>query len=204
MNIEWVNKKLAALYGKDVSSELPIFRVSFSDDEYETRYGTFREFYGEVFIRETKEVATVPKYPFIRHRHVLERLMYHNNPELITNPTYEPIYVFEDKTGAALSVELWVCQARIIFLFADKPKRTEKDDIAEEEARKKKESAEIKEILANDRPYIPTMVELGEAVSLPKVDNWERYSNDSRSSGSDSGECVPVQDRGIEAGTTSG
>lgn len=203
-NLNWVNKKLAELYGKDISSELPIFRVSFSEGQYEQRKGTFRHFLGDVFIREVTEVATVPKYPYIRQRHVLERLMYHNNPELITNPTYEPIYVFEDKTGASLAVELWACQARISFLFADKPKRTEKDDIAEDEERMKKEKALCKEILANDRPYIPTMIELGEAVSLPNVDNWERYSNDSSSGGSDSSECVPVQDRGNETGVAAG
>lgn len=200
--VPYVNRQLEVLYGKDISSEKPIYRVVFSDDQYETRYGTFRHFIGNSLIRETKEIATVPKYPFIRHRFVLERLMYHTNPELIENPSYEPIYNFEDKTGTELPVELWVCQTRIQLLFSEGPKKTEADHQADYDEKMKKEKLLTKEILANERPYIPTMIELGEAVSLPKVDNWERYNESS--SRSDSSECVPVQDRGIEAGISAG
>jgi hypothetical protein len=201
--VPFVNRQLETIYGKDISSELPIWRVVFSDEQLETRLGTFNHFVNGMFMRTTKEVAEVPKYPFIRHRYVLERLMYHSNPELMVNPSYEPIYVFQDKLGNELEVELWVCQARIAMLFSDPVKKTEKDHEAEYNEQMKKEKLRTKEILANDRPYIPTMIELGEAVSLPKVDKWERY-NEPASSGSDGSECVPLENRRVEAGVSAG
>jgi hypothetical protein len=201
--IPFVNRQLEEIYGKDLTSELPIWRIVFSDDQLETRFGEFNHFVGNSLIRTTKEIAEVPKYPFIKHRHVLERLVYHTNPELMDNPSYEPMYVFQDKHGNSLDVELWVCQARIQMLFSDPVKKTESDHQAEYDAQMKKEKAVCKDILANDRPYIPTMIELGEAVSLPKVDKWERY-NEPASSGSDSSECVPLENRGIKAGSSSG
>lgn len=201
--IPFVNRQLEEIYGKDLTSELPIWRVVFSDDQLETRFGEFNHFVGNSLIRTNKEIAEVPKYPFVKHRHVLERLMYHTNPELMDNPSYEPMYVFQDKHGNSLDVELWACQARIQMLFSDPVKKTEKDHEAEYNEQLRKEKVICKDILANDRPYIPTMIELGEAVSLPKVDKWERY-NESAIGGSDSNLGVPIQDRGIEAGIGAG
>src|ERR1051326_4809788 len=96
-NINWINKELAEIYGVD-DLKRPNFRVVWSEDQVEKRWCEPILYYGDILIRrEAREVREVKKYPFIHNRHVLERRIHHNNPELIDNPSFEPIYVFQGK-----------------------------------------------------------------------------------------------------------
>jgi hypothetical protein len=98
----------------------PIWRISWSTDQREKRLGTFSDFYGSIFLRQTREVREVPKYWYTPNRWILERLTFLPpnaaiHKELIAsydlditrpsqNGTYEPIYVFQDANGEPLPV----------------------------------------------------------------------------------------------------
>lgn len=86
---------------------LPIWRIVYSEDQFEKRLGTFRDFTSEnIFIRELTEVREVPKYrQWIQDKWVLERVMPVdgiNAEELTEKLSYEPVWVFEDKHGNPL------------------------------------------------------------------------------------------------------
>lgn len=177
--VNWINKKLAENYGKDDLGR-PNFRISWSDDQREKRKCRPRIYLGDIFVRqlENEEVQEVPKYPFLHARFVLERLQYHCNEELVENPSYEPIHVFQDKAGNALPVVWDMVDYACHYIMTGQVKS--KQAYEEEKARQDHELVEnTRAELKNDRPYLPTMIEMGEAASIKKVDYWERYRNES-------------------------
>lgn len=102
---------------------LPTYRLVWSDDERELRYGTFNDFTDSgLFLRQVTETRWVLKYQNIVARWILEKWL---GPEQAINPelprsaqgSYEPFYVFEDNKGNALpptlkSVEFYINFAR--------------------------------------------------------------------------------------------
>lgn len=138
-----INERLKDYYGRD-EADRPYFRIVWSDNLTEKRYGTFEEFYGSVFLRSTTGVAEVPKYTYVKAKYVLEKLvkynMFQKPPELIgENWSYEPIYVFQDKNGKALPVVWRVVEVIMSALLNSRPeKRTLKsfeDEQKEDEQR---------------------------------------------------------------------
>lgn len=123
--IEYFNVKLAAR-GRSLDGR-PIWRISWSSSQREKRLGNFSDFYGSIFLRETKEIREVPKYWNNPDRWVLERLTFlPPNASIhreivaqcdldITSPTlngsYEPIYFFQDKHSNPLPVTEWALEA---------------------------------------------------------------------------------------------
>jgi len=104
----------------------PLFKLVWSDDARELRTGTYRVYFGSVFIRETQETKLVPKYSWIKERWVLEQWF---SPEVTQNDelpdsfcgSYEPIFVF-DKNGEPLPLALLPVQ--YIVQMALKPQRS--------------------------------------------------------------------------------
>lgn len=96
--IEVINKRLEDYYGR-YSDGRPNWRVVFSDDEFEVRFGTFKkETESGLFLGEETGYRRVPKYTYIHHKYVLEKLMeVFGNTELTTPTSYEPVWTFEDK-----------------------------------------------------------------------------------------------------------
>lgn len=79
----------------------PLFRVVFSDDQLESRKGTFDDFSGNIFVRSVTEVREVKKYPWIKEKWILERwapgeLAYHKDLVTIKDGVYICVYVFQD------------------------------------------------------------------------------------------------------------
>lgn len=79
----------------------PMFRVVFSDDQVESRKGTFNDYSGNIFVRTTHEVREVKKYPWIKEKWILERwapgeLAYHKDLVTIKDGVYICVYVFQD------------------------------------------------------------------------------------------------------------
>src|SRR5229473_604785 len=93
----------------------PLYRIVWSDYQTEHRRGIFREFLGKTFLREFIGIKEVPKYNYILERWILERWFPGNMtycpeiPESISG-SYEPIYVFQDKFGNFLPVNLKVAE----------------------------------------------------------------------------------------------
>jgi len=107
-SIESINQQLIDLFGIDTITGLSIWRIVFSEDQFEKRLGTYEDYSrGGIFLREVTEVREVPKYrQWIQCKYVLERLVVVpeiNERELPTSKlSYEPIWVFEDRFGNAL------------------------------------------------------------------------------------------------------
>lgn len=100
-----INKQLVEHFGIDTLSTMPIWRVSFSEDQMEWRYGTYDDITpAGLYLRTVTETRYVPKYrQWIHNKYILERLVLvpeFQQEELPTaKVSYEPLWVFEDKEG---------------------------------------------------------------------------------------------------------
>lgn len=122
--IESINRQLVDLFGRDTITGLPMWRVSFSEDQFEKRYGTYDDYSREgIYLRTVTEVREVPKYrQWVHAKYVLERLTVVpgiNAEDLPTTKlSYEPMYVFENFKGEALPPRLDVCKIIIDSVYA--------------------------------------------------------------------------------------
>lgn len=117
-NIQEINKRLLK-YGTNLLGK-PHFRLVFSDDIFEKRFGLFGDYYGSILVREVKEVREVRKYNYISHRWILEmwkKDFERPTKELVAPDGYECIYVFEDKDGKELPVVWHVIEMIIFFIL---------------------------------------------------------------------------------------
>ena len=122
------------------------------------RRGTFSDFYGQIFLRETTEVREVPKYWSSPNRWVLERLTFlppgaSIHREIVAtrdlditrptlNGTYEPIYFFQDKHGNALPLTEWALEAVMYNLeFGERHQLSDSDMRKEYHAETDQEAA---------------------------------------------------------------
>lgn len=112
--------RFLASQGKSISG-FPLYRLVWSNDQYEWRKGTFNEFSGALFLRQTTCTKLVPKYPFVQNRFILEKWY---PPELIAceelpnvkgENSYEPIFVFQDKNCNSLPLSLRVVEILVGF-----------------------------------------------------------------------------------------
>lgn len=79
----------------------PLFRVVFSDDQLESRRGTFTDTHAGLFVRTVTEIREVKKYPWIKEKWILERwapgeLSYHKDLITVKDGVYICVYVFQD------------------------------------------------------------------------------------------------------------
>lgn len=106
--VENINKRLLEHFGIDTDTSQPIWRIVWSEDQFEYRKGTYTDYTPSgLFLREVTEVRYVPKYrQWIQKKYVLERLVVVPEMNLVelagTKLSYEPLWVFEDKFGNAL------------------------------------------------------------------------------------------------------
>lgn len=118
---EEVSQMLKDNYGIDVASGLPMWRIAWSDDQYEHRLGTYEDrTESGLFIREVTEVRLVPKYSqWVPHKYVLEHLEAVPIQNMLELPevkiSYEPKYVFEDKNGNYLPIHPQVAKIQVEF-----------------------------------------------------------------------------------------
>ncbi len=61
--VDRINNQLKDLFGIDTVTGLQIFRIVYSEDQLEKRYGTYDDYTkGGLYIRTVTEVREVPKY----------------------------------------------------------------------------------------------------------------------------------------------
>ena len=115
-DISIVNDVLKSNFGVNIYGQSN-FRIVFSDDQREVRYGEYNEFYGPIFIRTITGFHERKKYPYVKQRWVLERWYpaeYYAKSNIILPKTsegdYELIYIFEDKHSDPLPVVLWAAE----------------------------------------------------------------------------------------------
>lgn len=106
--IETLNARLIDHYGLDTSTGEPMWRIVFSDDQFEKRLGEYEDRTPSgLFIRRVTEVREVPKYrQWIKGKYVLENLVAIPVQNLMdlpaTKTSYEPIFIYENAKGEAL------------------------------------------------------------------------------------------------------
>lgn len=104
-SVESINNQLTNIFGIDTISGLSIWRIVWSEDQFEYRLGTYNDITpAGLYLRTVTEVRYVPKYrQWVEKKFVLERLVVvpdTNREELPASKiSYEIIYVFEDING---------------------------------------------------------------------------------------------------------
>lgn len=115
-NINTINRQLRELYGIDTVSTNVIFRVVWSNDQFERRFGEWTDYDASNNpIRTIKESRYVPKYVLTKDRYILERLVIvpeTNKSELCDlKSSYEPLWVFQNMDdNTYLPPRIDVCQ----------------------------------------------------------------------------------------------
>lgn len=101
--LEDINQRLIDYYGKDIVTNLPIWRIVWSHDQIEKRLMNMTETGVELL---ESLILEVPKYrSYIHNKWILERLVEvpeSQQKELGIAISYEPIFVFETGTGGFL------------------------------------------------------------------------------------------------------
>src|SRR3990167_4401411 len=100
----------------------PIFRVVFSDEQVENRWGTYNEYSGDIFLRSFTGIKEVKKYPWIKSKWILERwvsceLAAHPDLHNDKNGLYICVYVFQDANNNYLPPLLKVSEIVIYNLL---------------------------------------------------------------------------------------
>ena len=75
--VDSINKQLVDHFGTDTITGLAMWRVVFSEDQFEKRLGTYDDFTPSgIYLRTVTEVREVPKYrQWIKRKYVLENLV---------------------------------------------------------------------------------------------------------------------------------
>jgi hypothetical protein len=145
-SIDSLNRRLIEYFGVDTITGDPIWRIVFSDDQYEKR---LIDVIDEGFPLLIPEVREVPKYKqWIQHKYVLERLVVVpkiNAKELPgAKLTYEPLWVYEDKDHNPLAPKWEVTEFVIDTVYSAQGKSNLAKYKPDEKDLNTKESAELR------------------------------------------------------------
>lgn len=171
---ERINEFLSQ-FGRNYKNE-PIFRLVWSTDQLENRYGTYNEFYNDVFLRTVQKTKLVPKYPYTKDRWIIERWAdgsHFNSIELpdCKNGGYESIYVFEGPQKEYLEPILIVVQM-VMYTFMHPRERGQIIADAKEEAlRLDKELEQNIADLFDENYPIADKIHHGESVFIKSKEN---------------------------------
>lgn len=154
--VEGLNKKIGGEYVTIDGHK--IFRLVWSENVFENRHGTFREFTESgLFIREVTEVRSVRKYGYIHNRWIFEMWAPGNltkSPELPDsgNGDYVPVYVFEGRDGNYLPPNEKVVR----FLISALQGKVKKDEAPSREYLEEREISQQMEIMEDHPAWFQT------------------------------------------------
>lgn len=174
--IETLNKLLRDFYGIDTITSLPIWRIVFSDEQFEKRMMEYSD--GGILLL-TPEVREVKKYPWIKEKYVLERLVLIpeiSKDELPTQKlSYEPIWVFQDEKENYLPPKFEASKFIIDTLYAamGKGDLVKYKDPELEEGVNEKRVDNIQEELYGEESDVTDALARGEAIVVPHMPNAE-------------------------------
>ena len=143
-------------------SDKSIFRLVFSDDEFEFRRGIYRDFDSNGnFIKEYEQVKYTKKYPYLQACWVIEQWFDGSvaySPEIVgsINGNYELIYAFCDAKGNALPPLLKVAEIVMHRALLPETSAALKKSINQEryEEKQKKIDAKDWDILNDEGPLV--------------------------------------------------
>ena len=171
--IESINQQLKDMFGIDSDGGEPIFRVVWSEDQYEKVMSKFTPEGLEMLFPQLMER---PKYKqWIHEKYVLERLVLVpdvNRNELTTVKSYEPLWVFQDARDNYLPPIFVGCKFVIDTMYAALGKSSMRKYVDEEaknpvEAQAKR-IAELEEQLYGDESNFLGRTITGEAIAMPQ------------------------------------
>jgi len=118
-----INEQLIDSFGVDTISGLPIWRVSWAEDEYEKRYGTWDDYTRNgLYLRTVTEAREIPKYPHLKGRYVLEQLVavpeFQQKDLCGAKISYEPIHPFWNSQTEYLPPNFIVAKFVIDTIYA--------------------------------------------------------------------------------------
>lgn len=117
--IETINQFLKDTYGIDTDDSLPIFRVVWSEDQYEKREMKFTNSGIELLHPEVREVR---KYSYLKDVYVLERRVLvpeESQKELVgLQKSYEPLWNFKTEDDTPIRPTIAGCQFVINTVLA--------------------------------------------------------------------------------------
>lgn len=153
-----INQWLKENYGTTGDLK-PIFRVVWSTNLTEKRFGEFDEYSGHIFLRQVKGVKEVLKYPFDQNRWILEQFCEIDQrsqvaKELIENKySYEPLWIFKDKKGKYLPLDKRMIEFILFFyLNRHKHKKTAAELTEEEYKKEEAETEKIRQLVGEKSP----------------------------------------------------
>lgn len=118
-SIRSLNRQLVVLFGVDTVTGDPMWRVSWSNDQREKKLMHYNSFGVELL---TPQVLEVPKYPYIRDRYVLERLVVIPEVDKVELPatklSYEPMWTFETDGAAYVAPTIDAAKFVIDTIYA--------------------------------------------------------------------------------------
>lgn len=172
--LKTINETLEHLFGSDFTSRLPLFRVVWSNDQYEKRLMDVTDT-GIALL--TPEIREVPKYSqWVKDRHVLERLVLvpdQNLRELAGIKTsYEPLFVFQNAyNGSYLPPRIDACKFVIDSLYAAMGKKSMRKYVEpnaeESEELRQQRVAKIFEELYGNETDVGDALKYREGVFIP-------------------------------------
>lgn len=160
------------------------YRVVWSEDELEQRRGEFQDRTEEGFLRSvTNGVLLLKKYRYPQPRYVLEQLMEvpKANEELLERTSYEPIWTFQDKSGAYLPPLVDACYWIIETIHENvernrgiKKYRDSREDTKILGELKSERVKKLKEKLFGNESHIADSIVSGTGVVIDKTDFLEK------------------------------
>ena len=165
MRLVDINKKLKEEYGC-LNGTDPNFRIVWSADQYENRFGEYEDWYGHIFLRSFRGIRRVQKYQEDPPSYVLERLLPNQmHTELVgVFLTYEPLFFFK-RGDQQLPLE-WRAIEMIMWTVLYGPRRASEMAIGSEK-RKQKEYERTLDFIQEESPYLVGMFEAGQAIVNP-------------------------------------
>ena len=179
-----INQQLVEHFGIDSISGQPMWRVSWSNDQYEKR---LTDCTSEGFHLLYPEVRELPKYQWVRDRWILEQLVLVPDIHLLDLPTqkqsYECMHVFQDRFENALPPKFWACKFTIDCVYAAKGKSSlakyvdpEATQEAAMELKQQRVNQLVEELYGNESDLLGRTV-TGEAVGYtggPTIDTSQK------------------------------
>lgn len=176
-----INQQLIDAFGIDTSTGQPLWRVVWSDDQYEKRMMPTTD---EGFQLLHPELREVPKYKqWIEHKWVLEQLVVvpdENKEELAgLKLSYEPIFPFENDKGEALPASFEAAKFVIDLINATKGKGNlarYKEEVETPEAKRDRITKLADELFGGDGSISNEALAHGEGIAVPNNYNSTKES----------------------------
>lgn len=181
VQVDRINRQLKDKYGIDTITGLPIWRIVWADEQREKQKDTFEDHSPSgLYLRTITEVREIQKYPHVREKHILERLVpvpdFQRDQLVGAKLSYELIFVFWNNKEEYLPPKFEVAEFVIETIYAAQfgtgnlHKYVDKENSQEASLeQKRKRVDEIVEYLWGDSSSLggETINESGSAIIVP-------------------------------------